>query len=42
MSDLVKPGHGDHWLAALGLPGRVARCHLPWDRTFEIGLELCE
>ena len=32
----------DHWLAALGLPGRVARCHLPWDRTFEIGLELCE
>lgn len=30
----------DAWLKAQGLPGRVSRCYLPWDRSFEIGLEL--
>ncbi|MDN3920332.1 DUF4127 family protein [Roseateles violae] len=30
----------DAWLRETGLPGRIARCYLPWDRTFEIGLEL--
>ena len=28
------------WLREMGLPGQVQRCDLPWDRTFEIGLEL--
>lgn len=28
------------WLAATGLGWRVRRTFLPWDRTFEIGLEL--
>ena len=28
------------WLRAQGLPGQVQRCYLPWDRSFEIGLEL--
>ncbi|MDN3920318.1 DUF4127 family protein [Roseateles violae] len=30
----------DAWLSAMGLPGRISRCHLPWDRSFEIDLEL--
>lgn len=30
----------DAWLREMGLPGHISRCTLPWDRTFEIGLEL--
>lgn len=30
----------DAWLASMGLSGRIHSCYLPWDRSFEIGLEL--
>ncbi|MDI4632414.1 DUF4127 family protein [Pelomonas sp. V22] len=36
---LVMPAT-EAWLRAMGLPGHVSRCYLPWDRSFEIGLEL--